>query len=110
MGPEDVDVVGRDDDYLVMVLEQLGDLGVMRGQDLSRFAHEQPSDWVGFDVTSRSFLPGKASRQVRGTATTAGGRGFRPDSPPQNCSAPDLGWRRAKKPDRARSKRICDHL
>ena len=38
-GPADVDVVGVYDDYPVMVLAQLDDLGLITGGDLGRFLH-----------------------------------------------------------------------
>jgi acetyl-CoA acetyltransferase len=40
VGPADVDVAAVYDDYPVMVLVQLGDLGFMRDGDLERFARE----------------------------------------------------------------------
>jgi acetyl-CoA acetyltransferase len=41
LGPEDVDVASVYDDYPVMVLAQLSDLGFAAGGDLERFAREQ---------------------------------------------------------------------
>jgi acetyl-CoA acetyltransferase len=38
-GPADVDVIGVYDDYPVMVLAQLADLGLVEGGDLERFLH-----------------------------------------------------------------------
>jgi len=59
-GPQDVDVIGVYDDYPVMVIEQLADLGIAPDDDLAGFLHGPLAEGLAVNTSGGQLSAGQA--------------------------------------------------